>query len=271
VVVATGPDVRLFRNGDEVWYAGSIVRQGADAELHLVDERIVGSKPRSLTFAQAAAMPLTTITAWELLFDRFQIQRGIDKKANRDAALLIIGAAGGVGSILTQLASALTRMTVIGTASRAESQEWVRSLGAHYVIDHQKPLPAQLRRLPIPDITHVASLTHTDEHFKEIVECIAPQGAIGLIDDPRAVDVQLMKQKALSLRWEAMFARSMFGTADMIRQHELLNEVSNLVDDGAIRTTATEHFGRIDAQSLKKAHAFVENGRTIGKIVLEGF
>jgi zinc-binding alcohol dehydrogenase family protein len=268
VVVELGPDAHLFKPGDEVWYAGSLVRPGTNAEVHLVDERIVGKKPKSLGFAEAAALPLTTITAWELLFDRFGVPPG---KRFTDKSLLIIGAAGGVGSILTQLARRLTAMTVIGTASRKETADWVLSLGAQYVIDHSKPLSAELRRIGIPAVTHIASLTQTDTHFPEIIESLAPQGKLGLIDDPPPIDVNQLKRKSISLHWELMFTRPLFGTADMIAQHRLLSEAAELVDAGVIRTTFGEHFGCINAENLKRAHALIEGGKAKGKIVLEGF
>ncbi|MBA2409334.1 MAG: zinc-binding alcohol dehydrogenase family protein [Gammaproteobacteria bacterium] len=268
VVMAIGSDAQLFKIADEVWYAGSIARPGTNAELHLVDERIVGRKPSSLDFAQAAALPLTTITAWELLFDRLGVLRG--EQASGES-LLIVGAAGGVGSILTQLARKLTGLTVIGTASRAETADWVRELGAHHVIDHGKALSDELRRIDIPQVTHVASLTHSDAHFSEIVKLLAPQGRFGLIDDPLSLDINLLKQKSLSLHWELMFTRSMFETTDMIAQHELLCDAARLVDTEVVRTTFGEHFGRINADNLKRAHAFIEQHRTKGKIVLEGF
>ena len=268
VVVAVGSEAHLFKPGDEVWYAGSLVRPGTNAELHLVDERIVGKKPKSLDFAQAAALPLTTITAWELLFDRFGVLPG---KRATDESLLIIGAAGGVGSILTQLARRLTAMTVIGTASRKETADWVLSLGAQHVIDHAKPLSVELKRVGIAAVTHVASLTQTDAHFAEIVESLAPQGKFGLIDDPKPIDINQLKRKSISLHWELMFTRPLFGTADMIAQHRLLSEVAELVDAGVIRTTFGAHFGRINAENLKRAHALIESGKAKGKIVLEGF
>ena len=268
VVRKAGPAVTLFKPGDEVWYAGSIVRPGCDSEVHLVDERIVGKKPRSLGFAEAAAMPLTTITAWELLFDRLAVVPG---KSPTEATLLIIGAAGGVGSILTQLARRLTSMTVIGTASRAETTEWVRSLGAHHVIDHSRPLSAELRRIGLPQVSHVASLTQTALHFREIVESLMPQGKFGLIDSPEQLDVLQLKRKSISLHWEFMYTRPVFATADMISQHRLLTEVADLVDAGVIRTTLSGHFGRINAENLKRAHALIESGKAKGKIVLEGF
>ena len=268
VVEAVGPDATLFAPGDEVWYAGSIVRSGSNAELHLVDERIVGKKPLSLDFAHAAALPLTSITAWELLFDRLRVAPGKRPSAE---SLLIIGAAGGVGSILTQLACRLTGLTVIGTASRAETAAWVRSLGAHHVIDHSQPLAAELKRIGIADVSHVASLTQTDLHFAEIVDVLAPQGQLALIDDPQPIDVRQLKRKSLSLHWEAMFTRSLYNTPDLIAQHRLLTEVAALVDAGVIHSTFGAHFGRIDAANLKRAHALIESGKAKGKIVLEGF
>lgn len=268
VVRAVGPEVTTFKPGDRVWYAGDITRQGTNAALHVVDERIVGHMPASLDFAQAAALPLTAITAWELLFDRLGLVPG---KAPSDARLLVIGAAGGVGSILVQLASRLTAATVIGTASRRETQDWVRELGAHHVIDHSQPLADELKRIGIQNVTHIASLTHTDHHFAQIVEAIAPQGRLALIDDPEPIDVRLLKRKSVSLHWELMFTRSMFGTADMVVQQRLLNEVAALVDAGVIRTTVAEHFGPINAANLERAHALLRSGKARGKIVLQGF
>ncbi|MED5610153.1 zinc-binding alcohol dehydrogenase family protein [Pseudomonas sp. JH-2] len=268
VVRAVGSEVSLFRPGDEVFYAGDLTRPGSNAELQLVDERIVGAKPASLDFAQAAALPLTSITAWELLFERLQIAEG---PGSAGQSLLIVGAAGGVGSILTQLARRLTGATVIGTASRADTQQWVRDLGAHHVIDHSKPLSEELQRIGIGQVTHVASLTHTDAHLEQIVASLRPQGRLGLIDDPASLNVGLLKQKSLSLHWEFMYTRSMFQTDDMIEQHRLLQRVSSLVDQGVLRTTLGEHFGRIDAANLRRAHALLESGKAKGKIVLEGF
>ena len=270
VVLEVGSDVTLFKPGDEVWYAGSIVRPGTNSELHLVDERIVGRKPKSLGHAQAAAMPLTSITAWELLFDRLGVLPG---KGFGAESLLIFGAAGGVGSVLVQLARRLTNMTVIGTASRAETAEWVRLLGAHHVIDHSKPLAEQLRKAGLSNVTHVASLTQTDKHYTEIVEALSPQGKLALIDDPdpALIDITQLKRKSISLHWELMFTRSLFGTSDLLAQHKLLSEMAELVDAGLIRTTFSEHLGKINASNLKHAHALIESGTTKGKIVLEGF
>lgn len=268
VVRAVGSDVSLFKPGDKVWYAGDLTRPGSNAELQVVDERIVGHLPASLDFAHAAALPLTTITAWELLFDRLQVAEG---SASAGQSLLIVGAAGGVGSILTQLARQLTGMTVIGTASRPETQEWVRSLGAHHVIDHRKPLSEELKRIGIGEVTHVASLNQTDAHLAEIVASLRPQGRLALIDDPENLDVRLLKQKSLSLHWEFMYTRSMFQTPDMIEQHRLLERVAGLIDQGVLKTTLGEHFGKIDAANLRRTHALLESNTAKGKIVLEGF
>jgi zinc-binding alcohol dehydrogenase family protein len=268
VVKAVGAQVKQFRPGDRVFYAGAIDRPGANSELHVVDERIVGRMPGSLDFAHAAALPLTAITAWELLFERLQIKEG---QGNQQQSLLIVGAAGGVGSILVQLARQLTGLTVIGTASRAETRDWVQSLGAHHVIDHSLPLSEELQRIGIGQVSHVASLTHTDQHYGQIIEALAPQGRLALIDDPAQLDVVQLKRKSLSLHWEFMYTRSLFQTADMIEQHRLLNRVSQLIDDGVLKTTLGEHFGSINAANLRRAHALLESGTARGKIVLEGF
>lgn len=268
IVRATGPAATLFKPGDAVWYAGAIDRPGSNSEFQLVDERIVGKKPSSLSNAEAAALPLTAITAWELLFDRLAISR----TADAPASILVTGAAGGVGSILVQLARQLTGLTVIGTASRPETQAWVREMGAHHVIDHSQPLAAQINALNAPPVAYVASLTHTEQHYESIVELMAPQGKLALIDDPATpIDVRLLKRKSISLHWELMFTRSLFHTPDMSAQHALLNEVAELVDAGRIRTTLQRRLGQINAANLKAAHALLESGRTLGKVVLEGF
>jgi len=268
IVDAVGPDVSLFKPGDEVFYAGSILRQGTNAEFHLVDERIVGRKPVTLSFAQAAALPLTSITAWELLFDRLGAVpgRSVDPRT-----LLITGGAGGVGSILIQLARRLTGLTVVATATRPESQAWCRDLGAHAVIDHAKPLKEQIEALKLPPVALVASLTFSEQHYKAIAELMAPQGKFGLIDDPVEFSISPFKGKAISIHWESMFTRSSFQTPDMIAQHRLLNDVSDLIDKGVLRTTLDQSFGTINAANLKKAHALLESGQSRGKIVLEGW
>ncbi|MBS7809013.1 zinc-binding alcohol dehydrogenase family protein [Variovorax sp. PCZ-1] len=273
IVRAVGPEVTLFKPGDRVWYAGDITRAGSYAQQQLVDERIVGHMPKSLDFAQAAALPLTSITAWELLFDRLGVVQSNEpgKRASNER-LLIVGASGGVGSILTQLARQLTSLTVIGTASRPETQAWVQELGAHHVIDHSKPLSEELKRIGIEDVTHVASLTNTDAHYAQIVQCLAPQGKLALIDDPKLpIDIMQLKRKSISLHWELMFTRSLFQTPDMIAQHRLLSEVAQLVDAGVIRSTAAEQMGSIHAANLKRAHALIESGKSRGKVVLAGF
>lgn len=271
VVRAVGPDVTLFKPGDRVWYAGTLHKPGSNSELQLVDERIVGAMPTLLDFASAAALPLTSLTAWEMLFDRLQLQTAIRRDQPGRKSLLIIGAAGGVGSIMTQLACRLTGLTIIGTASRSDTKAWVSELGAHHVIDHSLPLAAELERIGIPHPENIVSLTHTDRHFTEIAKAIAPQGKFGLIDDPKSIEVSLLKGKSVSLHWESMFTRSIFETPDMVRQHEILTQMAVLVDAGDIRTTVGEHFGKINAANLKRAHALLESGKSRGKIVLEGF
>lgn len=265
VVEAVGADVTFFKPGDEVFYAGTLMRPGTNAEYHLVDERIVGLKPKSLGFADAAALPLTAVTAWEALFDRLEVPKTGSGK------LLIIGAAGGVGSLAVQFARQLTDLTVIGTASRPESAKWVTELGAHAVIDHSKPLSEELARAGLGEVDYAFSLTNTDQHWAEIVKAMRPQGKIALIDDPKTLDALPLKGKSLSLHWELMFTRSMFETPDMDAQHRMLNEVSKLVDAGTVKTTIGANFGTINAANLKRAHAALESGKSIGKVVLEGF
>ena len=268
VVEAVGPEVKAFKAGDAVFYAGSITRPGTNSEYHLVDERIVGRKPATLSHAEAAALPLTAITAWEMLFDRLDVKR---PTAQGGQTILVIGGAGGVGSITIQLLRALTDLTVIATASRPETQAWVRECGAHHVIDHRQPLAPQVKALGLGAPGFVFSTTQTETHYADIVELIAPQGRFGLIDDPAQLSALPLKGKAVSLHWELMFTRSMFGTPDMARQGQLLNEVAALVDAGRIRSTATEVAGKIDAATLRRVHAQIESGSARGKIVLEGF
>jgi zinc-binding alcohol dehydrogenase family protein len=253
--------------GDEVWYAGSIARPGSNSELQLVDERIVGRKPKTLSFAQAAAMPLTAITAWEMLFDRLQIMPAGAARGR----LLIIGGAGGVGSAAIQFARQLTGLQVIATASREETRAWCQELGAHLVIDHTKDLAAQLDEHGIKYADFIFCTNHTSDHWNGIVRAIAPQGRIGVIEDSGALDVRPLMQKSASLHWELMFTRPLFATPDMSEQHRLLEAVSAMVDQGKLRTTMTEHYGRITAANLKRAHATIESGHARGKIVLEGF
>jgi zinc-binding alcohol dehydrogenase family protein len=268
VVDAVGPDATLFKAGDEVFYAGSILRQGTNAEFHLVDERIVGHKPKTLSFAQAAALPLTSITAWELLFDRLGVAPG---KSVDPRTLLIVGGAGGVGSILIQLARRLTGLIVVATASRPETSKWCLDLGVHAVIDHTRPMKAAIEKLKLPPVALIASLIGTEQHYKALADIIAPQGKFGLIDDPPEFNVSVFKGKAVSIHWESMFTRSSFQTTDMIAQHHLLNDVADLIDKGALRTTLDQTFGTINPANLKRAHALLESGTSRGKIVLEGW
>ncbi len=268
-VVATGPEATLFKSGDAVFYAGSIDRPGTNSELHLVDERIVGHKPASLSFAEAAALPLTSITAWEGLFDRLDVKgKPVPGAA---PAILVIGGAGGVGSIAVQLARRLTSLTVIATASRPETREWVTALGAHHVVDHSRPLAAEVAALGLGAPAFVFSTTNTMTHLPEIEALIAPQGRFVLIDDLTGFDFSPLLRKSVSVHGEWMYTRPVYQTADMAEQGVLLNAVARLVDEGTIRTTLTEVFGTIDAANLRRAHALIESGTARGKIVLEGF
>src|SRR5262245_5430790 len=270
-VEAAGPDTALFKRGDAVFYAGSVARPGANSEYHLVDERIVGRKPSSLGFAEAAALPLTAITAWELLFDRIGVTRG-DGADRR--SLLVVGGAGGVGSMAIQIGRKLTGLTVIATASRPETEAWVRELGAHYVIDHTRPFAEQLKAVgaPAPDI--VLALTGTAQNAAQIAEAVAPEGHLGLIEGAaalKAFDAGPLFNKSVGVHLELMFTRAMFATPSMIDQHRLLTELADLLDRGVMRTTLREIVGPIDAAHLKQAHALIESGKTIGKVVLAGW
>lgn len=269
IVVEAGPEVTLFNVGDEVYYAGAVNRSGSNAEYQAVDERLVGRKPANLSFAEAAALPLTAITAWEMLFDRLKIRRTAPL---HHGSVLIVGGAGGVGSIAIQLARRLTGLTVIATASRPETQEWCREMGAHHVIDHRQPLAAQVKAIEPGGVTHVLALTRTEDHFDQIIEALAPQGALALIETPASpLDISKLKPKSISLHWEFMFTRAIYQTADMGEQGKLLNEVAAFVEAGTIRTTLRENLGPITAANLRRAHTIAESGAAIGKVVLEGF
>ncbi len=261
-VLQTGAAVTGFNVGDRVWYAGDLTRPGCNAQQQLVDARLAAKAPQSLSDVQAAAMPLTSITAYELLFDRLTLQHNSDQRT-----LLVIGAAGGVGSVLVQLAKQLTQANVIATASRPESKQWVEALGADQVIDHSAPLAAQLDDNAA--VTDVVLLTHSDEYFDEVIDLIHPQGRIGIIDDPsEPLDITRLKQKSVSLHWEFMYTRSMFQTADMAAQGKLLAHVAELCDNGQLRSTLGRQFGELNADNLRKAHEAIESAKTIGKIVL---
>ncbi len=228
----------------------------------------MGRKPKSLGFAQAAALPLTSITAWELLFDRLGVAPG---RKDEDRALLVIGGGGGVGSIMIQIARRLTALTVIATASRPETKAWCEKLGAHHVIDHAKPLADGLKAIGHANVALIAGLTGTDQSGPQIADIVAPQGKFALIDDPKTFDIMPLKRKAASVHWESMFTRAIFQTPDMIEQHKLLNAVADMVDAGEIVTTAAQELSPINAANLRKAHAQIESGTTIGKVVVHGW
>ncbi|WP_063549566.1 zinc-binding alcohol dehydrogenase family protein [Burkholderia territorii] len=269
MVVAVGAEVTMFRPGDEVFYAGSITRAGANSEFHTVDERIAAIKPRSLDFAASAALPLTALTAWEALFDRLRVS---PQGADAGKSVLIIGGAGGVGSIAIQLAKTLGKLRVIATASRPASAEWVRSLGADDVVDHFGDLPAQLREIGHANVDYVLIFNDTDRHFPAAAEIIRPQGGIcTIVENDKPIPVELLKAKSAAFHWEFMFTRAMFETPDMIEQHKILSEVARLVDGGTLRTTLGEQLGPINAANLRRAHQLLEAGRAIGKLVLSGF
>lgn len=265
VVVATGSDATLFRPGDEVFYSGDLTRPGANAELHAVDERLVGQKPKELSFAEAAAVPLTAITAWELLFERLAVGQ---PPGHESGTLLIIGGAGGVGSMLIQLARALTGFTVIATASRPESREWCLSLGAHHVIDHTQDLREQIETLGVLTVTHIAALNQTDRHWSAIAEIIAPYGKVGVITNHTALDAVPLRAKSASLHWEDIVTRFAGGGRGLVGHHTILNEVSTLIDAGVLRSTLTIEMASLSPATLAKAHALVESGRMVGKVVL---
>lgn len=268
IVVEIGRDVTHFEAGDEVYYAGSIDRDGTYAEFHAVDERLVGRKPATLSFAEAAALPLTTITAWEMLFDRIKISVDIEASGS----ILIIGGAGGVGSVAIQLVRCLTGLKVIATASRSETRDWCLEMGAHHVIDHRGPLADQVKAIDPGGVNYVLGMTRVEDYFDNIVEAMAPQSALALIENlARPIDLNRLKPKCISLHWEFMFARSRYQTADMGEQGRILSRVAKLVEEQRIRSTMRENFGPINATNLRQAHAHVESGNAIGKAVLSGF
>lgn len=269
-VVETGGDCALFKSGDKVFYAGDITRSGCNAEYQLIDERIVGHMPQSLSYEQAAALPLTSITAFEALFERLAIS--LDKTLNRGKSLLIIGGAGGVGSIAIQLARQLAGLTVIATASRPESVRWVQELGAQHVINHQHDLVSQMREIGIPQPDYIFCCNDTDGYFSVMAELIKPQGKIcSIVETSQPLDLNLLKNKSATFAWELMFTRSMFQTTDMTEQHLILDRIAKLVDEGVLKTTLNETLSPINAANLRKAQAQLEAGGTIGKIVLSGW
>lgn len=269
VVVAVGAECTLFKPGDEVYYAGDITRPGCDSEYHLVDERIVGRKPKQLNFAEAAALPLTTLTAWEALFDRLGISHQAEQ--NKGKSILIINAAGGVGSIATQLAH-LAGLTVIGTASRPESIQWSKEHGADYVISHRQPLVPQVKQLGFTTVDYILCLHDTLMHWNDMVQAVAPEGKIcSIVEAEQPVNLTALQAKSATFAWELMYTRSMYQTPDMIEQHRLLDRVADLIDAGKLRTTLTKRLSPINAVNLRQAHALIEQGNMVGKLVLEQF
>lgn len=264
-IVEIGSKVTSFKVGDSVWYAGDLTRDGSNAEFQAVDERIISFKPITISNAEAAALPLTAITAWEMLFDRFKISE------TESGSILIIGGAGGVGSIAIQLLKAKTNLTVIATASREETKSWVKSLGANHVIDHSQDLSAQIEELKIDQPKYVFSTNHTETYTNQIVSLIAPQAKLGLIDDPQAFDIMPFKRKSISIHWELMFTRSMYETNDIQQQSYILQQVSYLIDQQKLRSTVSQNLGKINAANLEQAHKLIESGKAKGKIVLENF
>jgi zinc-binding alcohol dehydrogenase family protein len=269
-VVKTGPECTLFKAGDKVFYAGDLTRSGSNAEYQLIDERIVGVMPQSLSFAQAAALPLTAVTAWEALFERLQISS--NPAQNQGKSLLIIGGAGGVGSIAIQLASKLAGITVVATASRPETEQWVRELGAHHVVNHRQDLVQQMAVIGIAQPDYIFCCNDTDTYFPIMATLIKPQGRIcSIVETVKPVDLNLLKNKSATFVWELMYTRSMYQTADMVEQHHILNKVAGLVDQGLVVTTIKQTLSPINAENLRKAHAQLESGTTIGKLVLSGW
>ncbi len=267
IVVETGAEVTLFQEGDEVYYAGSVGRQGANSEYHAVDERIAAKKPSSLDFAEAAAMPLTAITAWEGMFDRLGIAQAAEK--NEGKSILIIGAAGGVGSIALQLA-AQAGLHVIGTASRKETTDWAREMGADTIINHHDDFRPQLEQEGIHEVDYIFCLNATDTHWDKMADVVKPQGMIcSIVETGEKLDLGLLKQKSAGFIWEFMFTRALFETEDMIEQHRLLEEVSSRLDAGTLKTTITERRRGLDASVFREAHQKLESGTMIGKLVIE--
>lgn len=269
-VVQAGSGCKLFKVGDLVYYSGDVTRQGSNAEYQVVDERIVGHMPKTLSFEQAAALPLTAVTAWESLFDRIGIAP--DTQANQGRSLLIIGGAGGVGSIAIQLAYKLAGLTVIATASRPETINWVKKLGAQHVINHRQELMPQMEAIGIPQVDYILCNSDTDAYFFTMAKIIKPQGKICLlVDSVQPQNITLLKTKSVTLTWESMFTRAMFQTPDMIEQHQILQHVAELIDNGTLQTTLNQVISPINAANLRAAHAQLESGTTIGKIVLSGW
>lgn len=271
-VVSVGDEVTLFSPGQKVFYAGDITRAGCNSEYHLIDERIVGHAPAKLSTEQAAAIPLTALTAWEALFSRMGINlEGASPEGSSQKNILIIGGAGGVGSMACQLASNLAGLTVIATASRPESIAWCKDMDADYIVNHHD-LMADMRALSIKEVDYILCCNDTDMHFDNMAELIAPQGQIcSIVENTQPLTLSKLKTKSASFSWEFMFTRAMFKTDDMIEQHHILNEVARLLDEGILKTTLKEVLTPINAQNLRTAHAKLEQGRMIGKLVLSSW
>src|SRR6185295_1195757 len=268
-VEAVGEEVSLFSAGDEVYYAGSIARQGCDSEYHLVDERIAARKPRNLSFEEAAAMPLTTLTAWEALFDRMGVARADGPRAE---SLLVIAGAGGVGSAAIQIAKQVAGLRVIATASRDETEAWCYELGADAVINHHEPLKRELQGIGASEVDYILCAAGTEAYFPRLPDVLKPQGKVCFIVGAREpVNINAFQGKSAAICWELMFTRSTYQTPDMQRQHEILEEAARLLENGTLRHTMTESYGTLDAASLRRAHATIESGKMIGKLVLSGF
>lgn len=265
IVEAIGDQVSLFKVGDEVYYAGDLNKQGSNAEYQLIDERIVGKKPKSLSTEQAVAMPLTGLTAWEILFDRIRI----DEEKDKGKTILIIGGAGGVGSVAIQLAKRIAGLTVIATASRPESIEWCKQQGADFVVNH-KNLIEEVRNAGFQHVDFILDFVDVNQYWSAFVELIKPQGHIGSISDPvESVNLRQLKGKSASFHWELMFTRSMFQTEDMMEQHHILNQLADLLDNGTIQSTLKTTFNGLTVSNFKEAHKLLESGSTIGKIAIK--
>jgi zinc-binding alcohol dehydrogenase family protein len=259
-VTAVGSQTELFKPGDAVYYAGDVTRPGCNSEFHLVDERIVGRKPKTLDFAQAAAMPLTSITAWEAFFDRMKVQTG--------KRILIISGAGGVGSIGIQLAK-MAGLHVIATASRPESVAWAKALGADEVVNHRGSLQAQVKD-PVDYIANFSG--ELDAYWEAMAELVAPQGAlVAIVGNTKPLPMDAVRMKSATVCWELMFTRPRFKTPDMIEQHRLLNQVADWLDAGKLRCTLKETLSPINGANLRKAHEKLESGTMIGKLVLKNW
>lgn len=269
IVEEVGTEVTDFQPGDPVFYAGSLTRSGGNSQFHLVDQRIASKMPTSLSFTKAAALPLTALTACEALFDRLHLP--LNAAENRGKTIMLIGAAGGVGSIAIQLAK-LAGLTVIATASRESSQAWCTEMGADHVVNHHQPLQAQLETHGFSYIDSIFSLYRTDAYWEQIADIIAPQGKVcAIMDHMSPVDLNQLKSKSITFVWESMFTRPIFQTQDLAKQGEWLKQLAAWVDQGYIRTTMQEELHPINAKNLRKAHQQIESGKTVGKIVLSRF